>query len=150
MADRRYFSCWLATIAPVGRYRKIALLCRHFNFRRVRWYFRDFDVVQQRSVFLYSYRTFSGYDAIYLGFARAGRRGRQLGPRSLEIHRGAENADQNRTEIALAHIAQFYAVEKQLRENDNGDWKDLDRAGTFPADSRRTAGSVAARPEEVG
>ena len=39
----------------------------------------------------------------------------------------AQNADRARAEIALAHIAQLYAVEKQLREHLDGDWKDLDR-----------------------
>jgi transposase len=69
---------------------------------------------------------FSGYDAIYLGsqgrivevacWAHARRKFIQ-----------AQNADRARAEIALAHIAQLYGVEKQLREYLSGDWKDLDR-----------------------
>lgn len=73
---------------------------------------------------------FSGYDGIYLGshgrivevacWAHARRK-------FIE----AQNADRARAEIALAHIAQLYAVEKQLREHLGSDWKDLDRQEGF-------------------
>jgi transposase len=73
---------------------------------------------------------FSGYDAIYLGSQG----------RIIEVACWAharrkfietQTADRARAEIALAHIAQLYAVEKQLREHLNRDWKDLDRLERF-------------------
>ena len=48
----------------------------------------------------------------------------------------AQNADRARAEIALAHIAQLYAVEKQLRERLNGDGKGLDRLPNLSAAMR--------------
>jgi transposase len=73
---------------------------------------------------------FSGYDAIYLGS-----QGRIIEVACwAHVRRKfieAQNADRARAEIALAHIAQLYAVEKQLREHLNGDWKDLDRLERF-------------------
>ncbi len=69
---------------------------------------------------------FSGYDAIYLGSQS----------RIVEVaccaHArrkffDAQRADPARAEIALAHIARLYAVEKELRQHCEGDWKDLDR-----------------------
>jgi transposase len=69
---------------------------------------------------------FSGYDAIYLGshgrivevacWAHARRK-------FIE----AQNADRTRAQIALAHIAQLYAVEKELRQHGETDWRELDR-----------------------
>jgi transposase len=69
---------------------------------------------------------FSGYDAIYLGshdrivevacWAHARRKFFE-----------AQNADRARSEIALAHIARLYAVEKELRQHRETDWKELDR-----------------------
>ncbi len=38
------------------------------------------------------------------------------------------SADQARAGIALAHIARLYAVEKELREHNASDWRELDRA----------------------
>ena len=91
---------------------------------------------------------FSGYDAIYLGS-----QGRIVEVACWAHARRkffeAQNADRARAEIAIAHIAQLYAVEKELREHRNGDWRELDRAGTLRADSRRAAGAVAARAEAV-
>ena len=73
---------------------------------------------------------FSGYDAIYLGsqgrivevacWAHARRK-------FIE----AQNADRAGAEIVLAHIAQLYGVEKQLREHLKSDWTDLDRQERF-------------------
>ena len=69
---------------------------------------------------------FSGYDAIYLGshgrivevacWAHARRK-------FIE----AQTADRTRAEIVLAHIAQLYAVEKELRQHGATDWRELDR-----------------------
>jgi transposase len=73
---------------------------------------------------------FSGYDAIYLGshgrivevacWAHARRKFFE-----------AQNADQARAQIAIAHIAQLYAVEKELRERCQVDWRELDRDQRF-------------------
>jgi transposase len=73
---------------------------------------------------------FSGYDAIYLGshgrivevacWAHARRKFFE-----------AQSADQARAQIAIAHIAQLYAVEKELRERCQVDWRELDREGRF-------------------
>jgi hypothetical protein len=73
---------------------------------------------------------FSGYDAIYLGSHG----------RIVEVACWAharrefietQNADRARAEIALAHIAQLYAVEKELREHGQEDWQELDRDERF-------------------
>ena len=73
---------------------------------------------------------FSGYDAIYLGS-----QGRIIEVACWAHARRkfveAQNADRARAEIALAHIAQLYAVEKQLREHLHGECKELDRLERF-------------------
>lgn len=73
---------------------------------------------------------FSGYDAIYLGS-----QGRIVEVACWAHARrkfiDAQRADRARTEIALAHIAQLYAVEKELRQHCAGDWKDLSREERF-------------------
>jgi transposase len=73
---------------------------------------------------------FSGYDAIYLSshgrivevacWAHARRKFFE-----------AQSADRARAEIAIAHIAQLYAVEKELRKLCQEDWRELDRAERF-------------------
>jgi len=70
---------------------------------------------------------FSGYDAIYLGS-----QGRIVEVACWAHARrkffDARSADQARAGIALAYIAQLYAVEKELREHIKADWRELDRA----------------------
>jgi len=73
---------------------------------------------------------FSGYDAIYLGshgrivevacWAHARRKFFE-----------AQSADRARAQIAIAHIARLYAVEKELRERCQVDWRELDRDQRF-------------------
>jgi len=72
----------------------------------------------------------SGYDGIYLGsqgrivevacFAHARRK-----------FFDARSADRARAETALAHIARLYAVEKELRQQGDGEWQGLDRQERF-------------------
>jgi transposase len=73
---------------------------------------------------------FSGYDAIYLGS-----QGRIVEVACWAHARRkffeSRSADQARAGIALAYIAQLYAVEKELREHCAGDWRELDRAERF-------------------
>ena len=73
---------------------------------------------------------FSGYDAIYLGS-----HGRIVEVACWAHARrkffDARSADQARAGVAMAHIAQLYAVEKELREHCQSDWQDLDRAERF-------------------
>jgi transposase len=70
---------------------------------------------------------FSGYDAIYLGS-----QGRIVEVACWAHARrkffDSRSADQARAGIALAYIAQLYAVEKELREHIEADWRELDRA----------------------
>ena len=70
---------------------------------------------------------FSGYDAIYRGS-----QGRIVEVACWAHARrkffDARSADQARAGIALAHIAQLYAVEKELREHLEADGRELDRA----------------------
>jgi hypothetical protein len=87
---------------------------------------------------------FSGYDAIYLGsqgrivevacWAHARRK-------FIE----AQSADRARAEIAIAHIAQLYAVEKDLRQHGQEVWRDLDR----PERCARIVAERQARAEPV-
>jgi transposase len=69
---------------------------------------------------------FSGYDAIYLDS------GQKIVEVACWAHARrkffeAQRADTARAQIALAYIAQLYAVEKQLRQQCEGEWKNLDR-----------------------
>jgi transposase len=87
------------------------------------------DVLQNYVGFVQA-DAFSGYDAIYLGshgrivevacWAHARRKFFE-----------AQSADRARAEIAIAHIAQLYAVEKELRKLCQEDWRELDRAERF-------------------
>jgi transposase len=87
------------------------------------------DVLKNFSGFVQA-DAFSGYDGIYLGS-----QGRIIEVACFAHARrkffDAQNADRARAEIALAHIAQLYAVEKELRQHGDGDWKSLDRQERF-------------------
>lgn len=87
------------------------------------------DVLKNFSGFVQA-DAFSGYDGIYLGS-----QGRIIEVACFAHARrkffDAQNADRARAEIALAHIAQLYAVEKELRQYGDGDWKSLNRQERF-------------------
>ena len=87
------------------------------------------DVLKNFSGFVQA-DAFSGYDAIYLGS-----QGRIIEVACWAHARrkffDAQNADRARAQIALAHIAQLYAVEKELRQQGDGDGKSLDRQERF-------------------
>jgi len=87
------------------------------------------DVLKNFSGFVQA-DAFSGYDGIYLGS-----QGRIIEVACWAHARrkffDAQNADRARAQIALAHIGQLYAVEKELRQQGDGAWKDLDRQERF-------------------
>jgi transposase len=87
------------------------------------------DVLKNYSGFVQA-DAFSGYDAIYRGS-----QGRIVEVACWAHTRRkfieAQNADRARTEIALAPIAQLYAVEKELRQHCEKDWQNLSREERF-------------------
>ena len=128
MADRRYFSCWLATIVPLAdieRSPSFAVTSTSVAFAGI---FATSTLSSSARSF--STRTVpSAATTRFISVRKGGSSRSPVGPTLAGNSSRAERGS-SRAESRGAH-RQFYAVEKQLRENGNGDWKDLDRLERF-------------------